>query len=64
MKTTIPISTRQIDDKKMELSPKRNTKVNIEPLRLNIGNDHQQSYRTSDAQRDEAVNTVSSTFRR
>ncbi len=38
--------------------------MKIEPLQLNVGNDQQQSYRANDARRDEAVNTIDSTFRR
>lgn len=66
VKTSIQLPTTQkSSDKNIEtMSPKKTTIVKIEPLHLNIANDYQQSNRANDARRDEAVNTVNSTFRR
>ncbi|CAF2937099.1 unnamed protein product [Rotaria sp. Silwood2] len=61
--TPVPVSTQKINEKNADSSPKKNTTIRIEPLHLNVGNDNQQSNRTNDARRDEAVNTVTSTFR-
>ncbi|CAF4723393.1 unnamed protein product, partial [Rotaria magnacalcarata] len=47
----------------IDTSPRKHTIVKIEPLHFNIANDNQQSNRANDARRDEAVNTVNSTFR-
>lgn len=63
VKSITPIpqkSTEKISDS----SPKKAAATQIEPLQLNITNDQQQSYRINDARRDEAVNTIDSTFRR
>ncbi|CAF2658289.1 unnamed protein product [Rotaria sp. Silwood2] len=41
----------------------QNMNNKVEPLHLNVAIDRQQAYRPKDARRDEAVNTVDSTFR-
>jgi hypothetical protein len=69
MKTIAPVhSTQKPIEKPSDSSTKKITVTKIEPLQLNIGNDQQQqqqqSYRANDARRDEAVNTIDSTFRR
>jgi hypothetical protein len=43
---------------------KQNTNNKMDPLHLNVGIDRQHPYRPLDARRDEAVNTVDTTFRR
>ena len=43
--------------------PTTTTVTKIEPLHLNIGTDPIQSYRGNEGKRDEAVNTINSTFR-
>ncbi|CAF0909216.1 unnamed protein product [Adineta ricciae] len=67
MKTPIPQPTQRTTDRYQDASPKRTTTTaaaaKVEPLHLNTVNDYQQSYRTNDARRDEAVNTIDSTFR-
>ena len=45
-------------------SSKQNMSNKVEPLHLNVAVDHQQPYRRTDTRRDEAVNTVDTTFRR
>ena len=45
-------------------SSKQNMNSKVEPLRLNAAADQRYPYRPSDARRDEAINTVDSTFRR
>lgn len=47
-----------------DLSSKENTSQKVEPLHLNVNADRQNAYRPMDARRDEAVNTVDTTFRR
>jgi hypothetical protein len=47
-----------------ESSSKQNMNNKVDPLHLNVAADRQQQYRRFDARRDEAVNTVDSTFRR
>ena len=47
-----------------DASSKPNTNHKMEPLHLNVALDHQQPYRRTDTRRDEAVNTVDTTFRR
>jgi hypothetical protein len=66
VKSLSPISTQtKPNEKNYDLPSKKTiTTTKIEPLQLNIGNDQQQSYRANDTRRDEAVNTVDSTFRR
>lgn len=64
VKTAAPIPTQKPNEKNYESPPKKHTTIKIEPLQLNVGNDQQQSYRINEARRDEAVNTVTSTFRR
>jgi len=64
VKTLTPTSIQKPIEKTYDLSPKKTVVTKIEPLQLNIGNDQQQSYRANDTRRDEAVNTVDSTFRR
>jgi len=64
VKTLTPTSTQKPIEKTYDSSPKKTAVTKIEPLQLNIGNDQQQSYRGNDTRRDEAVNTVDSTFRR
>ncbi|CAF3506044.1 unnamed protein product [Rotaria sp. Silwood1] len=63
MKTPVPVSTQKTNEKNVDSSPKKNITMKIEPLHLNVGNDNQQSNRINNARRDEAVNTVTSTFR-
>jgi hypothetical protein len=57
--TPAPPPPTKTYEKPHESPSKKNTTVKVEPLHLNVGTDHQQSY-----QRDEAVNTMDSTFRR
>ena len=64
MKKTNSTSTSKIDDKIYDNSSKKNPTMKIEPLQLNVGKDHSQSDRINDIRRDEAVNTINSTFRR
>ncbi|CAF4790006.1 unnamed protein product, partial [Rotaria socialis] len=61
--SNVPPVTPKVIEKNIDTSPKKHTTVKIEPLHFNIGNDNQQSNRAKDAPRDEAVNTVNSTFR-
>ncbi|UJR09115.1 hypothetical protein I4U23_013362 [Adineta vaga] len=70
MKTPIPQSTQRTTEKFQDTSPKKTTAAaaatsttKVEPLHLNTVNEYQQSYRTTDIRRDEAVNTIDSTFR-
>ncbi|CAF1205768.1 unnamed protein product [Rotaria sordida] len=63
MKTSVPVSTQKTNERNVDSSLKKNTTMKIEPLYLNVGNDNDQSNRINDARRDEAVNTVNSTFR-
>jgi hypothetical protein len=68
MKNISPVSNQKSNEKSYESSTKQITTITttkIEPLQLNVGNDPQHSYRTNDVgRRDEAVNTIDSTFRR
>jgi hypothetical protein len=64
VKATVPDSAQKPNEKNYDTSSKKNTTTKIEPLQLNVVNDQQQSYRGNDARRDEAVNTIDSTFRR
>jgi hypothetical protein len=64
VRTLTPTSTQKPIEKTYDLLPKKTVVTKIEPLQLNIGNDQQQSYRANDTRRDEAVNTIDSTFRR
>ena len=66
MKNISPVSNQKIHEKSYDSPPKPIvTTTKIEPLQLNVGNETQHSYRTNEvAKRDEAVNTIDSTFRR
>ena len=64
MKAIVSEPTQKPSEKNYDTSPKKNTTTKIEPLQLNVVNDQQQSYRGNDGRRDEAVNTMDSTFRR
>ena len=59
MKNLSPSSTRKTNE-----VPAKQTTTKVEPLQLNVTNDQQQPYRANDMRRDEAVNTIDSTFRR
>ncbi|CAF2211967.1 unnamed protein product [Rotaria magnacalcarata] len=61
--SNLPPVTQKVIEKNIDTSPRKHTIVKIEPLHFNIANDNQQSNRANDARRDEAVNTVNSTFR-
>lgn len=62
VKSISPVSPQKSNEKISDSSPKKATSTQIEPLQLNTVID--QSYRINDARRDEAVNTINSTFRR
>jgi hypothetical protein len=62
VKTIVSPPTQKTNEKTYDSPSKKSTK--IEPLQLNLANDHQQSSQTNDARRDEGVNTIDSTFRR
>lgn len=47
-----------------DVAPRQNNQSRVEPLHLNVNVDPQHSYRAIDVRRDEAVNTVDTTFRR
>ncbi len=64
MKIPNPDSIQRTTEKNYDSSPKKIPATKIEPLHLNAVNEHQQSYQVNDARRDEASNTVDSTFRR
>ena len=68
MKNVSPVSNQKIHEKNYDTSFKQTaatTTTKVEPLQLNVGNDPQYSYGANDvARRDEAVNTIDSTFRR
>jgi hypothetical protein len=67
-KSTGPTSNERTGEKLFgptyESSSKQNMNTKVEPLHLNVAVDHQQPYRLNGGRRDEAVNTVDSTFRR
>jgi len=65
MKNVSPVSTQKTNEKNYDSSSKQTTTTTkIEPLQLNAANDQQHSYRANEGRRDEAVNTIDSTFRR
>jgi hypothetical protein len=66
MKNVSPVSNQKINEKNYDSSFKQTTTtMKVEPLQLNVGNEPQHSYRANDpGRRDEAVNTIDSTFRR
>jgi hypothetical protein len=55
-----------MNEKNYDSSSKQTTTTTtkVEPLQLNTANDQQHSYRANEGRRDEAVNTIDSTFRR
>ena len=65
-----PAAPQKTVEKVHESPPKRPTQApphpaaKVEPLHFNVGNDPMPSYRTNEGKRDEAVNTINSTFRR
>jgi hypothetical protein len=67
-KSTAPTSNERTGEKLFgptyESSSKQNMNNKLDPLHLNATADKQQHYRLADTRRDEAVNTVDSTFRR
>ncbi|CAF4172442.1 unnamed protein product [Adineta steineri] len=71
IKTPIPDPPSKIPEKNYDsspkktndFSPKKTTVTKIEPIHLNTVIEQQPSYRTNDTRRDEAVNTIDSTFR-
>ncbi len=64
MKIPNPDSTQRTTERNYDSSPKKTQVTKIEPLHLNAVNEHQQSYQANDVRRDEASNTIDSTFRR
>jgi hypothetical protein len=64
MKNVSPASTQKMNEKNYDSSSKQTTTTKVEPLQLNTANDQQHSYRANEGRRDEAVNTIDSTFRR